>query len=224
MRGSMTRRLTVALLAALCATACTPEGEDGSASATRSAGAESSTASGGHGSVDGSGESGAGAPTLAGSADSGVGSGGASGGQGSEVLPAPTDTPTSLGQLIVDEPAAAVLAVAPPDASDTGLVEGFPSEVILIPDGATVQSSSVSSADGRAQAVLDASVPGGCGDVLITYRGWFGRGGFDETATSEGADRSQLAFARGPESVTLSTITADGSCTVGLLASLVVTG
>ncbi|WP_454295842.1 hypothetical protein [Salana multivorans] len=152
------------------------------------------------------------------------GSLGKSGGDGSEVLPSPSPTPSSLTELIEEEPYAGDLA-SPPAANESrdGLVDAFPSHVLLVPDGAQVRSSSVTADGAVVQATLDAAAPGTCTEALISYRGWFSRGGFAETSTSESADRAQLSFTRGSEAVSLSTVTGVDACDITIVAVLEVT-
>ena len=101
-------------------------------------------------------------------------SGGQSGGEGSEVAP-PESQDRSPGDSLGDTPvpSAGRLSPAQKTGSAAGLVPGFPDDVVLVPSGATVASSSVTGADGRYQVTLDAAVDGACTDVLLDYRVWF---------------------------------------------------
>lgn len=216
------RRNRVLVLAAatlLCLAACTHDSPaDGGADSGAGAAGGSSESGGAVTEQDST----AGAEPTATDAP-GEGSDAGSGGKGSEVLPEATDTPTSLGELLADDGSAGRLTAPPATASEAGLVDSFPTEILMVPEGANVRSSSVSADGSRAQATLDASVPGTCADALIAYRGWFTRGGFQETETSETGDASRLAFARENDSVTLTTASGDQACTVGLFAVLEVT-
>lgn len=223
------RTWTVLVAAALlvCLTACTPESGEGSSSdRTGDPAGVSTTGSDGTGSGSVSDPSPSEAPQSGDSSGSGAtdgpgtGSLGQSGGDGSEVLPEATGAPTSLADLLEDSPGAAELTTAPPNQSDAGIVEAFPTDVILVPSDFEVLSSSVSSDGTRVQAALDATAASSCADLLIAYRSWFTRGDFAETTTSETADHAQLTFTRGTESATLSTTTEHGGCTIALIAVL----
>lgn len=113
---------------------------------------------------------------------------------------------------------------APAGGSGQGIVETFPSDVILVPESSHVRSTSVSSDNGLVQVTLDAAVPTTCAETLVDYRGWFGRGGFVETSTSESADRAQVSFTRGGDVVTLTTLAGADACDVAVVAVLEVAG
>lgn len=223
------RRWTVLVAAVLgvCLTACTPgSGEGSSSDRTGDPPQVSATASDGSSSVSGSDPSQSETPQSGDGSDSGAtdgpatGSLGQSGGDGSEVLPETTETPTSLGNLLEDSPGAAELTTAPPNQSGEGIVDAFPTDVILVPSDSEVLSSSVTSDGTRVQAALDATAASSCADLLIAYRSWFTRGDFTETTTSETADHAQLTFTRGTESATLTTTTERDGCTIALIAVL----
>lgn len=152
------------------------------------------------------------------------GSGGRTGGEGSEVVPEASPAPSSLADLLPDDPPAAERLASPPQdaTASTGLAKDFPTTVLLVPDGATVRSSSVTSDGGRTQLAIDAAVPGACGDLLVELRGWFGGGGFTETATAETAERADLTFSRDDGHVTVAAVAGQDACDLvqlGVLAA-----
>lgn len=149
-------------------------------------------------------------------------SGGQSGGDGSETIPEPGPAPSSLAELLPDAlTGAGRLEEALEDANKAkGLATGFPTDVLLVPDGATVVSSSVASDGGRTQLALDATVPGACDDVLVELRGWFRAGGFTETATAQTAARTELTFTRDDGHVTATTVLDDDACDLTLFGVL----
>ncbi|MFE7509427.1 hypothetical protein [Promicromonospora sp. NPDC057488] len=241
-RRTARRRTTAPLLvaapllaAALTLTACTsaPEASEGpdDAAASASPGAASASPSGKASGKPKDGDPGAApspstAPSTAPTRSGGTapmpdgGSGGQSGGDGSEVVPPESGDGTGDGLGDTAIPAAGRLAAAPRTGSASGLVAGFPEDVVLVPSGADVASSSVTGADGRFQVTLDAKVAAGCTDVLLDYRSWFTTGGFTEQDTTARPGRTEVELARKGESVLL-TATKDGkSCTVTVFATL----
>ncbi|MFD6176665.1 MULTISPECIES: hypothetical protein [unclassified Isoptericola] len=159
-----------------------------------------------------------------------AGSGGQSGGDGSEVAPPAKASATGLGDLLADVPAAGRLTHAPRSGNATDrLVVGFPDGVVLVPEDATVRSSSVTREKRRVQAALAAGVPRPCADVLLAYRSWFTSGGFAEAPRRGEAAGTLARFTRGTGSSAESvTVAADargakgGRCAVELHAALVV--
>ncbi|MFT3877015.1 MAG: hypothetical protein QM708_11430 [Propioniciclava sp.] len=147
-------------------------------------------------------------------------SGGQSGGAGSEVLPLPASTPQHLSELIDEQAGAGALTEAPPGGSADRLVDGFPTEVIAIPEDFTVRTSEVSTDSGRAQVTLTAGTARACAGVLVDYRGWFTRGGFTESATHERPAGARVAFDRDHDRVTVTTTPDGDGCAIALLAAL----
>jgi hypothetical protein len=148
-------------------------------------------------------------------------SGGQSGGEGSEVAPAESQEESpgdSLGDTPV--PSAGRLSPAQKTASAAGLVPVFPDDVVLVPAGATVASSSVTGADGRYQVALDAAVDAACTDVLLDYRSWFTTGGFAETGTTTRPGRTTVELERNDGTVLLGTARSSAGCEVTVFATL----
>ncbi|GHH72655.1 hypothetical protein [Promicromonospora soli] len=148
-------------------------------------------------------------------------SGGQSGGEGSEVAPAGSQDRSpgdSLGDTPV--PSAGRLSTALRTGSAAGLVRGFPDDVVLVPAGAKVASSSVTGSDGRYQVTLDAAVDAACTDVLLDYRVWFTTGGFAETGTTTRPGRTTVELERNDGSVMLGTARSSAGCEVTVFATL----
>jgi hypothetical protein len=148
-------------------------------------------------------------------------SGGQSGGEGSEVAPAESQD-RSPGDGLGDTPvpSAGRLSAAQKTGSAAGLVPGFPEDVVRVPSGATVASSSVTGADGRYQVALDAAVDAACTDVLLDYRVWFTTGGFAETGTTARPGRTTVELERNDGTVMLGTTRGSAGCEVTVFATL----
>ncbi|WP_454851965.1 hypothetical protein [Promicromonospora soli] len=148
-------------------------------------------------------------------------SGGQSGGEGSEVAPLESQDRSpgdSLGDTPI--PSAGRLSTALRTGSAAGLVRGFPDDVVLVPTGAKVASSSVTGAEGRYQVTLDAAVDAACTDVLLDYRVWFTTGGFAETGTTARPGRTTVELERNDGAVLLGTARGSGGCEVTVFATL----
>lgn len=148
-------------------------------------------------------------------------SGGQSGGEGSEVAP-PESQDRSPGDSLGDTPvpSAGRLSSAQRTGSAAGLVRGFPEDVVRVPSGATVASSSVTGAEGRYQVALDAAVDVACTDVLLDYRVWFTTGGFAETGTTTRPGRTTVELERNDGTVLLGTARDSAGCEVTVFATL----
>jgi hypothetical protein len=159
-------------------------------------------------------------PDPAGTPTSSGRSGGQSGGDGSEVAPESQDQSPgdSLGDTPV--PSAGRLSTAQKTGSAAGLVPGFPEDVVLVPSGATVASSSVTGAEGRYQVALDAAVDAACTDVLLDYRVWFTTGGFAETGTTTRPGATTVELERNDGIVMLGTARGSDGCEVTVFATL----
>ncbi|WP_129784261.1 hypothetical protein [Promicromonospora panici] len=159
-------------------------------------------------------------PETAGSAAPVGRSGGQSGGEGSEVAPAAPDG--SGGDRLGDSvgPAAGRLTREQRTGTAAGLVPGFPDDVVLVPAGTTVASSSVTGTDGRYQVTLDATVDGACGAAVLDYRAWFTTGGFTETDTTARPGRTTVDLARDDGTVQLGASRTDAGCDVTVFATL----
>ncbi|MFD6446350.1 hypothetical protein ACFWEJ_14700 [Promicromonospora sp. NPDC060204] len=149
------------------------------------------------------------------------GSDGQSGGDGSEVIPpVAQDGSPANGLGNATGPAAGRLGGGQRTGSAAGLVAGFPDDVVLVPKGADVESSSVTGADGRYQVTLDATVDAACTDVLLDYRSWFTSGGFAEKDTTNRPRRTVVDLTRKGDSVVLTTVRAGDGCAVTVFATL----
>lgn len=147
-------------------------------------------------------------------------SGGQSGGEGSELAPPAPDGSNrdSLGDSA--GPAAGRLSREQRTGTAAGLVAGFPDDVVLVPVGTEVASSSVTGADGRYQVTLDAAVDDACDAVVLDYRAWFTTGGFSETDTTARPGRTTVDLARDDGTVQLGASRTDAGCDVTVLAAL----
>ncbi|MFI2487800.1 hypothetical protein ACH47X_12860 [Promicromonospora kroppenstedtii] len=150
------------------------------------------------------------------------GSAGQSGGDGSELAP-PDDAGeagASPGERVAELPAAGRMSRSQRSADGPGLVAQFPADVVRVPDDATVDTSSVTGQDGRFQVALDVTTKDGCTEVLLGYRSWFTTGGFAETGTTAGPDRTTVTLERDDGTVVLVTSPKRKGCDVELLATL----
>lgn len=147
-------------------------------------------------------------------------SGGQSGAEGSELAP-PEPGPSSGADLgDSTAPAAGRLTRDQRTGTAEGLVAGFPDDVVLVPAGTAVASSSVTGTDGRYQVTLDARVDDACDAVVLDYRSWFTSGGFTETGTTARPGRTTVDLARGDGTVQLGTARTRGGCDVTVFAAL----
>lgn len=150
------------------------------------------------------------------------GSGGQSGGDGSELAPPATSgkAGASPGERVAQIPAAGRMSRSQQTGDGSGLVAQFPADVVRVPDDATVDTSSVTGQGGRFQVALDVTTKDGCTDVLLGYRSWFTTGGFAETGTTAGPDRTTVTLERDDGTVVLVTSPKRKGCDVELLATL----
>lgn len=124
-------------------------------------------------------------------------------GSGTEVLP-PTATATTphLGTTL--EPL--VKGPLPKSASATGeLVAGFPSEVIPIPTGLKISSSSVATQGEHLQVTLVGTSPASEAAVQSFYQAAFTKLGMTGAVAPVGAADSATTFTRGSDSITVTT-------------------
>jgi hypothetical protein len=159
-------------------------------------------------------------PEAAGSPAPDGRSGGQSGAEGSEI--APPAPGRSSGDSLGDSaaPAAGRLTRDQRTGTASGLVAGFPDDVVLVPADTAVASSSVTGTDGRYQVTLDATVDDACDAVVLGYRAWFTTGGFTETDTSTRPGRTTVDLARDDGTVQLGTSRTRAGCDVTLFAAL----
>ncbi|GAA4721888.1 hypothetical protein APR04_001439 [Promicromonospora umidemergens] len=147
-------------------------------------------------------------------------SGGQNGAEGSEVAPPAPGRPSGDGLGDSVAPAAGRLTRDQRTGTAEGLVAGFPDDVVLVPAGTAVASSSVTGTDGRYQVTLDAKVDGACDAVVLDYRSWFTSGGFTETGTTARPGRTTVDLARADGTVQLGTSRTRGGCDVTVFAAL----
>ncbi|MCF4119976.1 hypothetical protein L1785_03195 [Antribacter sp. KLBMP9083] len=207
-----TRVLALAATVVLTASACTAPDSGPRASGTASPSGTAAPS----GSAAPSGTAG---PGSSGSLPSGA-SGGQSGGEGSETAPSPVASDGPLSSLAVAPPAAGRRDAAPDAGTAAGLLAGFPTDVVTVPEHLVVSSSSVSAEGDRYQVTLDGTADGGCDLLLIAYRAWFTGGGFAETATDARPGSTEVTFVRDDGSVALAATDDGGACGLSLFATL----
>jgi hypothetical protein len=145
-------------------------------------------------------ESSAAGTASPGGPSSGTGSSGT--GSAGEVLPPTGSTPGSLVIPTPDVPR--LTGPLPATASARGaLVTGFPVEIVPVPAGATVVSSSVAAEGSRLQVGLEASTAASPADVLAGYVQAFTAAGFITTDSPVGAGTTATAFVRANEGLVL---------------------
>lgn len=174
------------------------------------------------GTADGGSDTGPGGDDTSADDDTGTadGSGGQTGGDGSEVVPAGPGRAPKGGLGRVEIPAAGHLDRDQPTGTAEGLVAGFPGDVVLVPEDATVTSSSVTRSERRYQVTLEASVDGACDPAVLDQRSWYTTGGFTETDAASGPDRTTVELTRADGTVRLDAAEARSGCTLILLAAL----
>lgn len=182
----------------------------GGCTAGRSASSVTTSASAATGAVAGPGaSSSAGSGTASGSAGSDGGSGsseaatGSSGtdGAASESLPSSTPATPSLGT----PPTYVTLTGAmPPNATTTGsLVSGFPTDVVPVPDGIEIVSSSVSSQGDHLQLGLQGSTAAEPSAVAERYTAILTQAGFLATEAPALQGSTARQYNRGSDALTL---------------------
>lgn len=219
-----TRVLALAATVVLTASACTAPGSGSRASGTESpsgtAAPSGSAAPSGAAAAPSGAPSGTAGPGSPGSLPTG-GSGRQSDGEGgSETAPSPVASAGPLSSLAVAPPAAGRRDAAPTAGTAAGLLEGFPTDVVTVPEHLLVSSSSVSAEGDRYQVTLDGTADGGCDPLLIAYRAWFTGGGFAETATDARPGTTEVTFVRDDGSVALAATDDGGACGLSLFATL----
>ncbi len=131
-------------------------------------------------------------------------------GSGTEVLP-PTATPTIAHLGTEQDPL--VTAPLPKTASAKGkLVTGFPTQVIAIPAGLTIENSSVASEGEHLQVTLVGTSAGTQGDVQAFYQTALSALGMTGAAASSAAGSTATTYSRGTDNITVTT-TADSTGT-----------
>jgi hypothetical protein len=121
-------------------------------------------------------------------------------GQPGSTLPPATALPTVFS------------GTAPKSGSATGkLVAGFPDQLV-IPTGAEIRSSSISTSGSRSQVTVDAKVAGDPTSTLQTISAGFAKIGLVGAPTPAVGGSTSQSFSRGNDTVTV-TVTASGSKT-----------
>ncbi|WP_425956185.1 hypothetical protein [Xylanimonas sp. McL0601] len=148
-------------------------------------------------------------------------------GQGSA---GPRPEPTaSLAELLPSTPPGAHRLAAPSgaDRSPTSVLGlGFRADaqffldVLFVPVGATLRASSATTAGGRTQLAIEATIRGACSTVLVGVRRWFTRGGFTEAVTRETSGGAELTFSRDDGNVTVATAVDGRTCMLAELGVL----
>lgn len=126
---------------------------------------------------------------------------------GIEAAPEPEESPRPPGAVgeIPEQPDVAVPeGPRTPATVVDGLVDGFPADVIAIPAGSTVLSSSVSSDGDRLQASLEATNRGSVAEVMKQYTERFRELGFTWSTTDATAGATAFSFTRGGHTVVVS--------------------
>ncbi|MFI2566038.1 hypothetical protein [Paenarthrobacter sp. NPDC018779] len=190
----------------------------GSSSASPAA---SSSATPGPGSTAGSGagEQPSGSPTSGSSAGA-EGSGAQPSAKPLEVLPPVTSTPTGLPAP--SAPAPLLKGSLPPAGSASGkVVDGWPSDILALPAGTTVGSTSISTSGDVMQVSADGIVGKTQQAVLDSFRASLVPHGFWSEDAPAGDGAVAARFVRGTDTVTVSvSTTGTGNSRFQLLGSL----
>lgn len=176
---------------------------------------------------------GAGAPAQSGSPTSGAeGSGNGENGAGNsgdgngastakplEVLPPVTATPTGLPEP--SAPAPLITSLPEPGSAAGEVVDGWPADILTLPQGTTIGSTSISTSGDVLQVTADGVIAKPQAEVLASFRQSLVAHGF----WSEGAPAAEGAvaerFVRGTDTVTVSvSTTGTGNSRFQLLGSL----
>lgn len=137
-----------------------------------------------------------------------------------EVLPPVTATPTGLPAPT--EPAPLLTGAPPaPGTAQGEVVDGWPADILTLPKGTTVGSTSISTSGDIVQLTADGIVGASQSDVLADFRQTLvGRGFWFEDAPAPDGSLAQR-FVRGGDTVTVSvSTTGTGSSRFQLLGSI----
>ncbi|YCK83728.1 hypothetical protein M1D89_11090 [Arthrobacter sp. D3-18] len=168
-----------------------------------------SPASGTEGSGNGDGSAG----------NSGEGDGGPSTAKPLEVLPPVTATPTGLPQP--SAPAPLVTTLPEPGSAAGGVVDGWPADILTLPEGTTIGSTSVSTSGDVLQVAADGIIAKPQAEVLASFRQSLVAHGFWSEAAPAADDALAERFVRGTDTVTVSvSTTGTGNSRFQLLGSL----
>ncbi|MEZ0447917.1 hypothetical protein [Cellulomonas sp. ICMP 17802] len=140
------------------------------------------------------------APAATGSSSDG----GAAGALASEILPSQAPAPGSLSDVAAAPAGPSLTGPLPATGAANGaVVKGFPSDVVPIPAGLTVVSTSVSASGNRLQVGLQASSDAAPADVQAAYVATLGAAGFTVGDSPALPGSTATAFTRGPDALVL---------------------
>ncbi|WP_309075584.1 hypothetical protein [Paenarthrobacter sp.] len=151
--------------------------------------------------------------------NSGEGDAGQSTAKPLEVLPPVTATPTGLPQP--SAPAPLVTGLPEPGSAAGGVVDGWPADILTLPEGTTIGSTSVSTSGNVLQVAADGIIAKPQPEVLASFRQSLVAHGFwsEPAPAAEGALAER--FVRGTDTVTVSvSTTGTGNSRFQLLGSL----
>lgn len=139
------------------------------------------------------------------------------------VLEVPQPVSSGPVSLPAPEPLKALVSSPLPDVavSQGKIVDGFPTDVVVLPVGTTVITTGVASSDGVLQATADGIVAVTPEQLLAHFQQSLLPLGFVSTTAPSGQEQQALALTRGNDSVNVTTsVTGTGSTRFTLLANL----
>ncbi|WP_091468141.1 hypothetical protein [Paenarthrobacter nitroguajacolicus] len=150
---------------------------------------------------------------------SGDGDGGPSTAKPLEVLPPVTATPTGLPQP--SAPAPLVTTLPDPGSAAGEVVDGWPADILTLPEGTTIGSTSVSTSGDVLQVAADGIIAKPQAEVLASFRQSLVAHGFWSEAAPAAEGALAERFVRGADTVTVSvSTTGTGNSRFQLLGSL----
>ncbi|NWL32605.1 hypothetical protein [Paenarthrobacter nitroguajacolicus] len=136
-----------------------------------------------------------------------------------EVLPPVTATPTGLPQP--SAPAPLVTTLPDPGSAAGEVVDGWPADILTLPEGTTIGSTSVSTSGDVLQVAADGIIAKPQAEVLASFRQSLVAHGFWSEAAPAAEGALAERFVRGADTVTVSvSTTGTGNSRFQLLGSL----
>ena len=137
-------------------------------------------------------------------------------GSGTEVLP-PTATPTTAH--LGTESTPLVTEPLPKSASATGkLVTGFPTDVISLPAGMKIESSSIATQGVHMQVTVVGTSAASVGDVQSYFQAVFTKLGLTAVVTPAAPGTTATSYSRSSDSITVTTSADSGGTHVSVFA------
>jgi hypothetical protein len=140
-------------------------------------------------------------------------------GQEVDETDAPGDAPTSLPLPPSDDDPLVTRPLPKPGAAEGELVPGFPSDLLPIPAGAAVISSSVATEGDHMQAGVTATSTLTADEVVTFYQATYASLGLTDRQTNAIPGSTAYAFSRGDNTITLTVTPAESGSAFSLFGA-----